>query len=104
MPRHLGAALPLALCVLGTACIGPRIDLFEVQPVVVCAGEKAAVRWSTNGETAMTMQLEVPPSRTLDRSALPEIFKLRLVVRKSGKEAVGEKELVQLPPTSVNPV
>jgi hypothetical protein len=46
------------------------------------------------------MQLEGPPGSTPIAGPVPEIFKLRLVARKIGKEVVADQELVQLPTTS----
>jgi len=94
-------ALLITAAIFGNACGAPRIVEFDVQPRTVCAGERAVVRWSAHGDTAMTLQLEVRLAGKPDAEPVPEILKLRLVARKSNKEVVADQELIQLPPTSV---
>lgn len=102
--RPTPGGVPLALLGMSifiAACGGPRITKFEVQPAVICAGERAVLRWTVEGETALTIQLEMPPTDNLDRGPGPEVFKLRLIARKSDTDAIADQELVQLPRMSV---
>jgi hypothetical protein len=92
----------LWITIFTTACGGPRIARFEVQPTVVCAGERSTLRWTAEGETAMTIQREETPTDGL--GTVPEVFKVRLVATKSGAEVIADLELVQLPAMSVRTV
>lgn len=104
--RRTGRLGLLALTALTcAACSGPLINRFEVKPQVLCAGEKAVIRWDADGELAMAIQLE--PLQKDDPDCAPrgrDVFALTLVATKKGAETPQRVEVVQLQSNAAEPV
>lgn len=104
--RCKGMTVLLSACIFfELGCAGPSIDRFQIEPQVLCDGQRAALSWDASGEPAMAFSLEPAPTGGSDCTARGrETFAFTLVARRRGKEAERKVEVVQLHESGAEPI